>query len=102
VIAREHNNDRGTAQLIQMEYLGIKKVCAEMVPKNRSVLEEFVLIFCDKFRRIMKGSTVITGDVSWGFQYDSGRKQWGMQWKSPGSQENRCQNQSQDNVNLFL
>ena len=71
--------------------LGIKKVCAKVVPKilNPEQKEHRVNCRADTLENIENDTdffqNVITCDVTWIFQYDPETKRQSMNWKNPQS-----------------
>nr|CAH7724637.1 unnamed protein product [Callosobruchus chinensis] len=75
------------------EDLGMRRLCAKMVPKVLTVEQkELRLSICkDMISRIEEEgedwmSNVITGDESWVFQYDPETKRQSMQWVEKGGE----------------
>jgi len=81
-IAEQVNIDRETVRKILTEDLGMRKVCAKMVPKEltEEQKQRRVTIFQDLLERqddIL--GHVITGDETWVYQYDPETKQQNAQ-----------------------
>ena len=73
------------------EDLGMKKICAKMVPRllNEEQMERRVQV-CDDILERMKTEPdllrrVVTGDESWIFEYDPLTKRQSLEWKSATS-----------------
>ncbi|XP_060523192.1 histone-lysine N-methyltransferase SETMAR-like [Cylas formicarius] len=83
--------NKETIRQMLHEDLGMRKLCAKMVPKVLTVEQkELRLSICeDMISRIEEEgedwmSNVITGDESWVFQYDPETKRQSMQWVEKG------------------
>ena len=90
IIANEVGMDKETVQTILVDTLGMRKLCAKMVP--RLLTEEQKAQRLNACRDILQQmeadekllENVITGDESWVFQYDTEIKRQSRQWKSRG------------------
>ena len=91
-----------TVHLILTEELGIRKICAKMVPRNLTEQQQDaqLSIYADLPEQVEADpklmDQVITGDESWFFQYDSEIKCQSLEWHSKGYQCQRkhaCPNQ---------
>ena len=88
VITNKVGMDKETIRTILVDTLGMRKVCAKMVP--RLLTEEQKTQRLNACRDILQQmeadkkllENVITGDESWAFQYDSETKRQSRQWKS--------------------
>ena len=88
-IAEQVNIDRETVRKILTEVLGMRKVCAKMVPKQLTEgrKQGRVTICQDLLERqdVILGR-VITGDETWAYhQYDPETKRQSAQWKTANS-----------------
>ena len=104
-VVEQVNTDRQTNRKALTEDLGVRKVCAEMVPKK--LTEE------QKQRRVklckdllecqddMLGR-VITGDEIWVYQYDPETKRQSAQWKTANSPRPKKFRQSKSRVKTML
>ena len=108
MLAEELGLRRESVRLILTEDLGMKKICAKMVPKllsddqkarrvdlSRDVLEQ------------LEGNpefldNVITGDETWVFQYDPETKRQSLQWKTAGSPRPKKARMSRSRVKVML
>ena len=83
--------DKELVRSILVDNLGMRKVCAKMVPRLLSEDQKtHQLHVCqDILQQLQTDATllekVITGDKLWIFEYDSETKCQSCQWKSPGS-----------------
>ena len=91
MIADSLSINRDCVWKIITEDLGMRKICAKMVPKllNDAQKERRVQVCEDIIERLETEpnllAKVITGDESWVFEYDPETKRQSCQWKSPGS-----------------
>ncbi|KAL4156013.1 hypothetical protein QTP88_000048 [Uroleucon formosanum] len=91
MLADELNLKRETVRKILTDDLSMKKLCANMVPKNLLAEQKHVQmsISQDCLEQVEADPTlldrVITGDESWYFQYDPETKRQSQQWLSPGA-----------------
>lgn len=108
MLAEELGLRRESVRIILTEDLGMKKICAKMVPKllsddqkarrvdlSRDVLEQ------------LEGNpefldNVITGDETWVFQYDPETKRQSLQWKTAGSPRPKKARMSRSRVKVML
>ena len=108
MLAEELGLRRESVRLILTEDLGMKKICAKMVPKllsddqkarrvdlSRDVLEQ------------LEGNpefldNVITGDETWVFQYDPETKRQSLQWKTAGSPRPKKARMSRARIKVML
>ena len=90
-IGEKSNLDKETVRQILHENLGMRKVCAKMVPKllTPEQKEHRMRICADTLENIENDpnllQNVITCDKTWIFQYDPETKRQSMHWKSPAS-----------------
>lgn len=90
------------------EDLGMRKICAKMVPKllnddqkeRRMEVCQDILECIDTEPDLLQ--RVITGDESWIFEYDPETKRQSLQWKSPGSPRPVKARQSRSQIKLML
>ena len=91
MIADNLDLNRESERNILLHDLGMRKVCAKLVPKILSEDQKKRRIdFCkDMLEKIRDDPNilyqVITGDETWVFQYDPETKRQSMQWKTAGS-----------------
>ncbi|KAL4136464.1 hypothetical protein QTP88_008012 [Uroleucon formosanum] len=106
MLADELNLKRETVRKILTDDLSMKKLCANMVPKNLLAEQKHVQmsISQDCLEQVEADPTlldrVITGDESWYFQYDPETKRQSQQWLSPGAA--RPKKARMSNVSRFL
>ena len=90
------------------EDLGMRKICAKMVPKLLSddQKERRVLVCKDILERLETEPNllgkVITGDESWIFEYDPETKRQSLQWKSAGSPRPKKAKMSKSKMKLMF
>ena len=83
--------DKELVRSILVDNLGMRKVCAKMVPRLLSEDQKTrrLHVCQDILQQLQTDATllekVITGDKSWIFEYDPETKRQSCQWKSPGS-----------------
>ncbi|KAL4136373.1 hypothetical protein QTP88_007921 [Uroleucon formosanum] len=111
MLADELNLKRETVRKILTDDLSMKKLCANMVPKNLLAEQKHVQmsISQDCLEQVEADPTlldrVITGDESWYFQYDPETKRQSQQWLSPGAarpKKARMSKSSENDDDLFL
>ena len=110
VIANEVGMDKETVHTILVDTLGMRKVCAKMVPKLLTEDQKAQrLNACRDILQQMEADeklleNVITGDEPWVFQYDTETKRQSRQWKSVSSlrPKNACMQRSQVKVITFF
>ena len=108
MIAEELAINKSTVWSIISEDLGMRKVCAKMVPKllsndqkdQRLVVCEDILQNLEEDPEMLK--RVITGDESWIFQYDPETKRQSLQWKCPGSPRPKKAKMSKSQIKVML
>ena len=75
VIAEALNMSRETVRQIVKEDLGMRKICTKMVPSILTLDQKHRLhISSDLLRNAEMFDSVLTGDETWCFQYDSETK----------------------------
>ena len=100
--------DKELVRSILVDNLGMRKVCAKMVP--RLLLEDQKtcrLHVCqDILQQLQMDTTllekVITGDKSWIFEYDPETKHQSCQWKLPGSPRPKKAQMQKSQVKVML
>jgi len=108
VIADKLNMSRETALLILTEELGVRKICAKMVPRNLTEQQQDArLSICADLQEQVAADPelmdrVITGDKSWFFQYDPETKFKSLEWRSKGSPRPKKARMSKSKVKLML
>ena len=108
MIAEELGMNRETVRTILVQELGMRKVCAKMVPKllTDDQKEHRVNVCRDLLERIRDDpeflGQVITGDETWVFQYDPETKRQSLQWKTPGSPRPKKARMSRSRVKVML
>ena len=108
VIANEVGMDKETVRTILVDTLGMRKVCAKMVP--RLLTEEQKAQRLNACRDILQQmeadekllENVITGDESWVFQYDPETKRQSRQWKSASSPRPKKARMQRSQVKVML
>ncbi|KAL4125765.1 hypothetical protein QTP88_010005 [Uroleucon formosanum] len=104
MLADELNLKRETVRKILTDDLSMKKLCANMVPKNLLAEQKHVQmsISQDCLEQVEADPTlldrVITGDESWYFQYDPETKRQSQQWLSPGAARPKKARMSKSNL----
>ncbi|KAL4136407.1 hypothetical protein QTP88_007955 [Uroleucon formosanum] len=104
MLADELNLKRETVRKILTDDLSMKKLCANMVPKNLLAEQKHVQMFIsqDCLEQVEADPTlldrVITGDESWYFQYDPETKRQSQQWLSPGAARPKKARMSKSNL----
>ncbi|KAL4085118.1 hypothetical protein QTP88_027410 [Uroleucon formosanum] len=104
MLADELNLKRETVRKILTDDLSMKKLCANMVPKNLLAEQKHVQmsISQDCQEQVEADPTlldrVITGDESWYFQYDPETKRQSQQWLSPGAARPKKARMSKSNL----
>ena len=108
IIADSLSINRDCVWKILTEDLGMRKICAKMVPKllNDDQKERRVQVCEDIIERLETEpnllAKVITGDESWVFEYDPEIKRQSCEWKSPGSPRPQKARQSRSKIKLLL
>ena len=88
VIANKVGMDKEMVRTILVDLLGMRKVCAKMAPSLLTEEQKAQLLnACRDILQQMEADeklleNVITGNVSWVFQYDPETKRLSRQWKS--------------------
>jgi len=91
IIADEVNVNREAVRRILTEELGMRKICAKMVPRNLTQQQRDARVrVCAKLLEQLEDDPelmkrVITGDKSWFCQYDPETKRQSLEWHSKGS-----------------
>ena len=98
-IAEQVNIDRETVRKILTEDLDMRKMCAQMVPKEltEEQKQRRVTICQDLLERQDDSlGRVITDDETWVYKYDSETKRQSAQWKTANSPQPKmfCQSKS--------
>lgn len=108
MIASSLDINRDCVWKIITEDLGMRKICAKMVPRllNDDQKERRTQVCQDIIERLETEpdllGKVITGDESWIFEYDPETKRQSCQWKSPGSPRPQKARQSRSKIKLLL
>lgn len=108
MIADQLTLDKETVRLILVNDLGMRKICAKMVPRlltddqktRRMTVCQDVLEQLAVNGKLLE--SVITGDESWVFQYDPETKRQSLQWKTPGSPRPTKARMSKSKVKTML
>ena len=108
MIVDELEINRDSVWKIFTEDLGIRKICAKMVPKllENEQKERCVEVCQDILEHLQTEpdllQRVITGDESWIFEYDPETKRQGLHWKCPLSPRPKKARQSRFKIKLML
>ena len=108
MIADELEINRDSVWKIITEDLGMRKICAKMVPKllDDDQKERRVEVCQDILEHLQTEpdllQRVITGDESWIFEYDPETKRQSLQWKCPSSPRPKKARQSRSKIKLML
>ncbi|KAK8395421.1 hypothetical protein O3P69_006220 [Scylla paramamosain] len=107
-IADELGMNHNSVWKIITEDLGMRKVCAKMVPRllNDDQKGRRMQVCQDILERLETEPDllrrVITGDESWVFEYDPETKRQSLQWKSPASPRPKKARQSRSSFKVML
>ena len=91
MIADEVGISKESAHRILIEVLGMRKICAKMVPRNLcGEQKENRLLICQELLDRLKRQPnfmdrAVTGDESWIFEYDPETKQQSAEWHTTSS-----------------
>lgn len=108
MIAEELSLNRESVRTILVQELGMRKVCAKMVPKLLSddQKEHRVNVCQDLLEKIGEDpeflGRVITGDETWVFQYDPETKRQSLQWMTPNSPRPKKARMSKSKIKVML
>ena len=109
MLADELNINTFTIHQMLHEDLGMRKMCAKMVPKLLTLEQKQLRsnICADMLDRIAREgtewmSTIITGDESWVFEYDPETKRQSMQWVEEGGERPKKARMSKSKVKSLL
>jgi len=108
MITDEVNVNREAVRRILTEELGMKKICAKMVPRNRTEQQRDVRVsICAELLEQLEADPelmerVITGEESWFFQYDPGTKRQSFEWHLKGSTRPKKARISKSKVKCML
>jgi hypothetical protein len=108
MIAYEVNMNRETIHWIMAKELGMRKMCAQMVPRNVTEQQRVArLSVCPDLLEQVEGDPelmdrVITGEERWFFQYDPETKHQSLEWRSEGSPRPKKARMSKSEVNYML
>ena len=100
--------DKELVRSILVDNLGMRKVCAKMVPRLLSEDQKTrrLHVCQDILQQLQTDATllekVITGDESWTFEYDPETKRQSCQWKSPGSPRPKKARMQKSQVKVML
>ena len=108
MIANELDMNCERVWTIIMKHLGMRKICAKMVPRllNEQQKERCVQV-CHDFLEELETEPnllgrVITGDESCIFEYDPETKRQSLQWKSPTSPRPKKARMSKSKIKVML
>jgi len=104
-VAEQVNIDRETVRKILTEDLDMRKMCAQMVPKEltEEQKQRRVTICQDLLERQDDSlGRVITDDETWVYKYDSETKRQSAQWKTANSPRPKKFCQSKSRVKTML
>lgn len=109
MLADQVGINKETIRQILHENLGMRKLCAKMVPKVLTPEQKHLRfsIAQDMLDRIAEEGTdwmssVITGDESWVFEYDPETKRQSAQWTGPGEKRPTKARMSKSKVKSLL
>ena len=108
MIADELEINRDSVWKIITEDLGMRKICAKMVPKLLdNDQKEWRMEVCQNILEHLQTEPdllkrVITGDESWIFEYDPETKHQNLQWKCPSSPRLKKARQLRSKIKLML
>ena len=108
MIASELSICKETVWRIITEDLGMRKICAKIVPKLLSDdQKEWRVLVCKDILDCLETEpdlldNVITGDESWIFEYDPETKRQSLQWKSTGSSSEDIEVEDEVNVHRIF
>ena len=108
MIASQLDMKKDNVWKITTEDLGMRKVCAKMVPRllNDDQKERRMQMCQDIFKQLQNEPDllrrVIIGDETWIFEYNPEAKRQSSQWKSPTSQRPKKTRQSKSKVKVML
>ena len=108
MMAEELNINRESVRIILSEELGMRKMCAKMVPKLLSddQKQHRVRVCEDTLEEIGADPDflrhIITGDETWVFQYDPETKRQSQQWFTPNSPRPKKARMSKSKIKTML
>ena len=108
MISDELSLNRESVWTILLHDLGMRKVCAEMVPEILSEDQKQNQVkFCKDMLEKIKDNPdilrqIITGDETWVFQYDPETKRQSMQWKTAESFGPKKAHMSKSKIKVML
>ena len=108
MIANELDMNCERVWTIIMKHLGMRKICAKMVPRmlNEQQKERRVQVCHDILEEFETEPNllgrVITSDESWIFEYDPETKRQSLQYKSPSSPRLKKERMSKSNIKVML
>ena len=108
MIADEVNMNQETIHWILAKELGMRKMCAQLMPRNLTEQQRVArLSVCPDLLEQVEGDPelmdrVITGEESWLFRYDPETKLQSLQWRSEGSPRPKKARMSKSGVNYML
>ena len=103
MIADEVNVNQEAVRRILSEELGMRKICAKMVPRNltQQQRDARVSVSAELLEQVEADpdlvERVITGDESWFFQYDPETKRQSLEWRlkdHQGQRKHACPSQN--------
>lgn len=108
MIAEELNLGKSTVHTILTEHLGLRKVCAKIVPKLLTPHQKLRRVECvTDWKNSMENDVgflnrVITGDESWFFEYDPESKSQSMEWKATGEARTKKSRKSRSKIKVMI
>jgi len=106
--ADEVNVNQEAVRRILTEELGMRKMCAKMVPRNltQQQRDARVSVTAELLEQVEADpdlmERVITGDESWLFQYDPETKRQSLEWRSEGSPRPKKARMSKSKLKCML
>lgn len=108
LMAAELDMNHTTVHKIVTEQLGMRKICAKLVPRVLSDEQKQRRVeCCQEMLNLMNSEPdfeddVITGDESWVFQYDPETKRQSAEWHTPASPRPKKARMSKSKVKTML
>jgi len=108
MIADEVNVNQEAVRRILIEELGMRKICAKMVPRNLTEQQRDARVsICAELPEQVEADTelierVINDDESWFFQYDPETKRQNLEWRSKGQPRPMKAHMSKSKVKCML
>jgi len=106
-IAEGSNINREMVRQILYQELGMRKVCAKLVPKNLAPKQKARRVeLCEEWMNadLKEGilNRVVTGDESWVYEYDPCNKRKSMEWKTTDESRPKKARMSKSKVKSML